>query len=92
VRRKTEVLSEGTVEQDTKKYATYAGYFIAGTAIGAALGVLFAPKAGKETREDMSAWLKERREKSRKSYLAMKEALESGTKNFRAKAKELSGV
>lgn len=80
------------MEQDTRKYATYAGYFIAGTAIGAALGVLFAPKAGRETREDLNAWLKDRREKSRKSYQAMKEALESGTRTFRTKAKELAGA
>ena len=37
-------------------------YFLAGTAVGAALGVLFAPRAGRETREDIGEWLKERRE------------------------------
>jgi gas vesicle protein len=37
-------------------------YFVAGTAIGAALGVLFAPREGAETREQLGDWLKERRE------------------------------
>lgn len=78
--------------QDTKKYVAYAGYFLSGAAIGAALGVLFAPKAGEETREQLNAWLKDKREKSRVEYQAMKEALQAGRKAFRAKEKELSGV
>lgn len=32
-----------------------AGYFIAGTGLGAALALLFAPKPGKELREDIAA-------------------------------------
>lgn len=31
------------------------GYFLAGLGIGALIGVLYAPKAGKETREDLVA-------------------------------------
>ena len=31
------------------------GKFLAGAAIGAGLGVLFAPKSGKETRKDFSS-------------------------------------
>lgn len=77
------------MEQENRKLVAYAGYFISGAAIGAALGVLFAPKAGKETREDMSRWLKDKREKSRVEYQAMKEALETGRKTFKAKEKEL---
>lgn len=38
-------------------------YFLAGTAVGAALGVLFAPRSGSETREHVGEWLKERRAK-----------------------------
>ena len=37
--------------------------FVTGAALGAALGVLFAPRAGSETRESLADWLKERREK-----------------------------
>ena len=35
------------------------GKFLTGAAIGAGLGILFAPKSGKETREDISKKLKE---------------------------------
>ena len=38
-------------------------YFLAGTAIGAALGVLLAPRAGEETRELLTDWMKERKAK-----------------------------
>ncbi|MEK7234342.1 MAG: YtxH domain-containing protein [Elusimicrobiota bacterium] len=37
--------------------------FVSGAAIGAVLGVLFAPRSGGETREHLADWLKERREK-----------------------------
>lgn len=39
-------------------------YFVTGCAVGAALGVLFAPKSGEETREQLGEWIKERRDKS----------------------------
>jgi hypothetical protein len=38
------------------------GYFLGGTALGICLGILFAPKNGKETRQDINDWLKEKRE------------------------------
>ena len=38
-------------------------YFLAGTAVGAALGILLAPKSGEETREQLKDWMQERREK-----------------------------
>ncbi|OGS39122.1 MAG: hypothetical protein A2506_05320 [Elusimicrobia bacterium RIFOXYD12_FULL_66_9] len=37
--------------------------FLTGAAIGAVCGILFAPRSGTETREDIADWLKERREK-----------------------------
>lgn len=37
--------------------------FVTGAAVGAALGVLFAPRSGDETREQLADWLKQRREK-----------------------------
>ncbi len=38
-------------------------YFLAGTAVGAVLGVLFAPRSGQDTREQLGDWLKERKDK-----------------------------
>ena len=85
---KVEVL----MEHDTRRLATYPGYFISGAAIGTALGVLFAPKAGSETRKDLGQWRKEKRDSGRIEYRAMKEALETGRKTFVSKEKELAGV
>ena len=40
------------------------GWFLAGLGIGALLGVLYAPKAGKETREDIANSAREAKEKA----------------------------
>ena len=37
--------------------------FLVGAVAGAVLGILFAPRSGEDTREQMSDWLRERREK-----------------------------
>ena len=40
------------------------GWFLAGLGIGAVIGVLYAPKAGKETREDLLNVAREAKEKA----------------------------
>ncbi len=40
------------------------GAFLVGGLIGAALGILFAPAAGKETREKLGDWVEETKEKA----------------------------
>jgi len=40
------------------------GWFVAGLSLGALLGVLYAPKAGKETREDILNGAREARERA----------------------------
>lgn len=61
--------------------------FVTGAAIGAALGVLFAPRSGGETREQLADWLKERRERGsdllhtvRDESFAKKEAIVAAAK------------
>jgi len=44
------------------------GWFLAGLGIGALVGVLYAPKAGKETREDLAAAALDARERANQLY------------------------
>ena len=44
------------------------GWFLAGLGIGALVGVLYAPKAGKETREDIAAAALEARDRANQLY------------------------
>jgi len=49
------------------------GWFLAGLGIGALVGVLYAPKSGKETRDDLVASALEARDKANKLYAQGKE-------------------
>src|ERR1700746_1921563 len=42
-------------DNDNDNGVTGLGWFLAGLGIGALVGVLYAPKSGKETREDLKA-------------------------------------
>lgn len=76
------------MERDIKASSFKAGYFISGAVIGSAIALLFAPRAGKETRNRVSGWLEEKR---RKGTAAMKEAVDSGGRTFR-RARREAGV
>jgi len=73
-------------------------YFLAGTALGAALGVLLAPRAGEETRELLTDWMKERKEKGadllhkvKDESLVKKEALIAAARAAKDAYRETSG-
>ena|ERR1700761_1021167 len=44
------------------------GWFLAGLGIGALVGVLYAPKSGKETRDDLAAAALDARDRANKLY------------------------
>lgn len=47
--------------------------FLLGAAAGAAVGLLLAPKSGKETREELAEWLRERRARGEEFLAKVKE-------------------
>lgn len=46
--------------------------FLVGTAVGATLGVLYAPRAGDENRRRLADWIKEKRENGRNKFAGMR--------------------
>ncbi|MDO8805391.1 MAG: YtxH domain-containing protein [Elusimicrobiota bacterium] len=51
------------------------GAFLAGGILGAAIGVLFAPKAGKDTREQLGDWMDETKEKAKEKLEKLEEEI-----------------
>ncbi|MDP3542167.1 MAG: YtxH domain-containing protein [Elusimicrobiota bacterium] len=83
---------ENETRSSKKPYAASVGFLLAGAIVGAALGVLFAPKAGVDTREDVGSWLKAKTQRRRIQLRAMKETLAARREALRARAKELIGA
>jgi gas vesicle protein len=63
------------------------GWFLAGLGIGALIGVLYAPKSGKETREDIVSGALEAKEKA--AILAQRGAETAG--QYVAQGKQVAG-
>lgn len=51
------------------------GAFLVGGLIGAALGILFAPKSGKETRREIGDWMDETKEKAKEKLEKLEEEI-----------------
>jgi len=51
------------------------GAFVVGGLIGAALGIMFAPAKGKETREKLVDWMDENKEKAKEKLEHLEEEI-----------------
>ncbi len=49
-----------------------AATFLVGTAVGATLGVLYAPHSGEQNRRKLGEWIKEKREKGKTKLAGMR--------------------
>ena len=66
------------------------GKFVLGAAVGASLGVLFAPKAGSETRKELAAKIKELVEKAKEIDIKeVKENIDKKIEEIKADLKDL---
>jgi gas vesicle protein len=54
--------------------------FMAGAATGAAVAFMTAPRTGKETREALTTWAMDAREKAARIPQAMRDAVDQGTR------------
>lgn len=74
------------MDHETKDWTSGIGYLAVGAGIGAVLGMLFAPKAGKEIRDDVNEWLRDKRLMGRRQARVIQEAIEKGRRAVMHKA------
>lgn len=74
------------MEKEISESPSRIGYFISGAVVGSVVALLFAPKAGREMREDVRDWIDEKRRAGRE---AVKEAVSTGTETLRRARREV---
>lgn len=71
---------------EQKKGSSNAAYFLAGAVIAGVVSLLYSTKSGRETREQLGNWLRERREQGAKLVDRTKEKIddvvETGKQTF----------
>lgn len=73
------------MENDIEESSSRIGYFLSGAVIGSCIALLYAPRAGRETREKLNDWFQEKRERGQ---AAVKDAVDSGSRTFRRVRRE----
>lgn len=63
--------------EEEKKGSSGAWYLLAGVAAGAILGVLYAPRSGAETREEIADWRRRNRASGRTFFSRVKEIFQN---------------
>ena len=58
-------------------------YLLFGAAIGGAVGILFAPRPGEETREQLQDWLNARREEGAQAVSELRQRIPAEGKRLR---------
>jgi gas vesicle protein len=76
------------VSNEEKSASRKKGGFLVGAIVGAAVGVLFAPRAGKETREQLFGDVGAQKERLVKALGAGKESAEDQSEALRRKIEE----
>ncbi|MBI3289404.1 MAG: YtxH domain-containing protein, partial [Elusimicrobia bacterium] len=68
-------------EESTAGGGSSLAYLFGGFALGTVCGLLFAPKPGKELREDINEWGRHNRERGRELVARVKEYIPHKVKN-----------
>lgn len=73
---------------EEKKGVPPWAYLLGGVAVGAAVGILFAPKKGSELRADIKDWTKERAEKGKAFLARMRKEAPAAMEHAKERAQE----
>jgi gas vesicle protein len=73
---------------EEKKGVPPWAYLLGGVVVGAAVGILFAPKKGSELREDIKDWSKARAEKGQAFLARMKKEAPAAIEHAKERAQE----